>query len=182
MKVVIVGTSASGKTTLARALAQECSLHHIELDELHWGPNWTEVSDELMLERLDEKLNNFSEWVIDGNYSVTHSRTWPQATHIIWLNLGLGRTFYQAVKRTFSRIFSGTELWHGNKERFLFLFHKDAIPWWVLRTWRKRRMEMPELIRETVKKSQTVIEIRSQKNIPEVLEHLKQELRHHMQK
>jgi adenylate kinase family enzyme len=33
----VAGTSSSGKTTLARALAEKLDYAHIELDALHWG-------------------------------------------------------------------------------------------------------------------------------------------------
>src|SRR5436305_799712 len=41
-RLVVVGTSGSGKTTLAREIARRRALPHVELDALHWGPNWTE--------------------------------------------------------------------------------------------------------------------------------------------
>ena len=41
-RVVVIGTSCAGKTTFARALARILTFPHIELDALHWLPNWTE--------------------------------------------------------------------------------------------------------------------------------------------
>ena len=38
--VYIVGLAGSGKTSLARHLAQRYGLRHIEIDALHWQPNW----------------------------------------------------------------------------------------------------------------------------------------------
>lgn len=37
-RVVIIGTSCSGKTTLAGTLAAALATPHIELDALHWLP------------------------------------------------------------------------------------------------------------------------------------------------
>ncbi len=39
-RIVVIGTSGSGKTTLARELAGRLNVPHIELDALHWKPNW----------------------------------------------------------------------------------------------------------------------------------------------
>jgi adenylate kinase family enzyme len=45
-RTVVIGTSCSGKTTFARDLARTLGLPHIELDALHWQPNWVSRSAE----------------------------------------------------------------------------------------------------------------------------------------
>jgi len=40
-RVLIAGVTGSGKTTLARRIAQRCDLVHHEIDALYHGPNWT---------------------------------------------------------------------------------------------------------------------------------------------
>ena len=42
-RLVVVGTSGSGKTTVAGQLALILGVPHIELDSLHWEPDWTEA-------------------------------------------------------------------------------------------------------------------------------------------
>jgi adenylate kinase family enzyme len=37
-RLAVVGTTGSGKTRLARRLAQQLDVAHIELDALHWEP------------------------------------------------------------------------------------------------------------------------------------------------
>lgn len=38
-RIVVIGSTGSGKTTLANQLAHTLNLPHIELDALHWEPN-----------------------------------------------------------------------------------------------------------------------------------------------
>ena len=49
-RINVVGTSASGKSTFSKALAQKLGLSYIELDDLFWLDDWVESTDELFLE------------------------------------------------------------------------------------------------------------------------------------
>ena len=44
-RINVVGTSASGKTTFSRKLAERLNLTHIELDNLLWLDDWQETPD-----------------------------------------------------------------------------------------------------------------------------------------
>jgi hypothetical protein len=72
-RVTVVGTSCSGKTTFATALAAALDVPQIELDALHWQPNWVEAPAEVF--RADVAAAVAAErWVSDGNYSVVRDR------------------------------------------------------------------------------------------------------------
>lgn len=86
LRVLVVGTSCSGKTTFARTVSETCGIYHIELDALHWRPNWTEPPETELRKVLEVEAAR-DEWVLDGNYSYTHDVSWHSATHLVWLNL-----------------------------------------------------------------------------------------------
>jgi adenylate kinase family enzyme len=67
-RIVVVGTSGSGKTTFARNLAQRLGYPHVELDSLHWWPNWTEAPLEVFRERVAQGVTG-ERWVMDSNYA-----------------------------------------------------------------------------------------------------------------
>jgi adenylate kinase family enzyme len=53
---LVVGTSGSGKTTFARAIAERLGLPRIELDALQWEPSWTEASDDVFRARVAAEI------------------------------------------------------------------------------------------------------------------------------
>ena len=144
-RIVVVGTTGSGKTTLASELAQQLEVPHVELDALHWEPDWTEAPTDLFRERVTRALSGEA-WVADGNYSAVRDIVWSRADTIVWLDYSLPTILYRLTKRTFRRIFTREELWGGNKERMWVQFlSRDSIFLWALKTYRRRRREYPEL-------------------------------------
>lgn len=43
MRIVVVGTSGAGKTTLARGIAARLALPHVELDAINWQAGWRDL-------------------------------------------------------------------------------------------------------------------------------------------
>ena len=144
-RVVVVGTSCAGKTTLARRLAGILRTEHVELDSLYWGPRWTPRPDFI---RTVQAVAERPRWVIDGNYSAVRDIIWRRSSAIVWLDYSFARVFSQALRRTARRIITRERLYAGNRETVRnALFEADGIPWWVIRTHGKRRREFPELFK-----------------------------------
>ena len=64
-RINVVGTSCSGKTTLARRIATRIDASHVEMDALFWGPGWQPVATELFRSRVAEAVGG-DRWVLDG--------------------------------------------------------------------------------------------------------------------
>jgi adenylate kinase family enzyme len=142
-RVVVVGTSCSGKTTFAHHLASNLGTQCVELDSLYWGPGWTPRPDfeEDVLAAAQQ-----ARWVIDGNYSRVRDIIWRRCTAIAWLNYSFARVFSRAFRRTVRRVVLGERLYGGNKETIReTLFDVEAPLWLVVRTHGRRRREFPEL-------------------------------------
>ena len=129
-RVVVIGTSCAGKTTFARSLARMLGFPHIELDALHWQPNWIERPDDEFCALAAAALAQNS-WVTDGNY--VRDLVWSRATTVIWLNYAFPVVLWRAVARTLRRALTGEELFSGNRESLrTAFFSRDSILWWVL--------------------------------------------------
>jgi hypothetical protein len=160
-RIVVLGTSGSGKTTLARALADRLGLSHVELDALHWGPNWTPTPSDVLRPRVIDALRG-DRWSVCGNYGAVRDATWARADTLIWLDYPMWVPLYRVVRRTLGRCWRGDVLWAGNQERmFMQLFTADSILLWVLTSWRKNRSAYLKLLPEQVKLGRTVHRFRS---------------------
>lgn len=145
-RINVVGTSASGKSTFAAALAARLDVPHIELDALHWEPDWTEAADAVMRDRVSAAIAADA-WVVDGNYSATRDLVWARVEAVVWLDLPLRTILRRYLLRTARRIGRREELWGGNRERLsMHLLSRESLLWWILRTYRRRRREYPALL------------------------------------
>lgn len=147
-KVVVVGSSCSGKTTLARRLAEVLGCPPIELDALYWKAHWEPRSESEFRTRVERAIA-CSAWVVDGNYRTRlGSLVWQEATAVVWLDYSFARVFGRALARTFRRVFSGERVYEGNHETFSRAFlSRDSILWWVIISWRKNRLQLGDLQR-----------------------------------
>ena len=57
-RINVVGTSASGKSTFSKALAQKLNLSYIELDDLFWLDDWKESADQDFFEKLQQSIDH----------------------------------------------------------------------------------------------------------------------------
>jgi adenylate kinase family enzyme len=171
-RVVIIGTSCSGKTTLASKLAQKLSVPHIELDSIHWKQNWTPTPKEEFRSSVSAAATPEA-WVSDGNYSAVRDILWARATTLIWLNYPFYVVAGRALSRTFRNVFYRKVLWSGNKETFRQSFlSKDSVLWWVLKTYRRRRREYPRLFNESAYRHLQIIVLSSSAEAERFLESL----------
>lgn len=64
-KVVVLGVSASGKSTFARELAEKTQLPLVHIDKIMWKPGWQYVGDEETI-RLIKEASAKERWLIEG--------------------------------------------------------------------------------------------------------------------
>ena len=142
-RINVVGTSCSGKSTLARVVAKRLGLPYTELDALFWGPHWQPVPSELFSSRVADATRG-ERWVLDGGYSVVRPLIWERADTIIWLDYPMPLVLGRWAGRTLDRIRSREEFWPGtgNRESVRNALGPTGLPWWILRTHRRRRQRM----------------------------------------
>ena len=148
-KIAVVGTSGSGKTTVARELARRFGVPHVELDALFHGPNWKETpADEFR--RLVAAATDGSGWVVDGNYeSKLGDLVLGRADTVVWLDVPLCVALTRVTLRTIRRIRANEELWSGNRESWRggFFGWNSMVVWAMRSHLRLRRARAIRLAR-----------------------------------
>ena len=133
-RVSVVGVSGSGKTTVARALAERLGAPHIELDAIFHQPGWVGLDDEEFARWVDAATSGES-WVVDGNYGRIQQIVWSRADTVVVLDLPRWRVMSQLLVRTLRRGLTGVELWNGNRESMGNLLRRDPEQNILLWSW-----------------------------------------------
>ena len=136
-RISVVGSSGSGKSTVARQIAQRLGVPHIELDAVFHGPDWTPAEPEAFRDQVHRRLQVATNgWVADGNYSTVREQIWQQADTVVHLDLPRWQVMSRLVHRTVRRMITREELWNGNREPWSNLWspnpEQNVIIWsWV---------------------------------------------------
>jgi adenylate kinase family enzyme len=145
VRVVIIGSAGSGKTTLAKALSARLKTPLVELDALNWSAGWrwrVEAEPDAFLADV-ERAAEAQDWVIDGNYRRALPLVLRRATDLIWLDYSRTLVMSRVIRRSFGRALFRRELWPGtgNREDFLRWLRKDHPIRWAWDTFGRRRLQ-----------------------------------------
>ena len=171
-KIVVVGTSGSGKTTVARTLAVRLGIPYISNDEIIWGPDW-QLKPEADEVRLFDEATAQPAWTLDGNLnpkSKADTLMLSRLDTIIWVNLPRRETLPQLLRRTIRRAWTGEELWHGNRESWrTSFFSHDSIFWFAIKSHRHVERRYTAMIDDPAYAHVTRIRLRSRQEVNEWL-------------
>jgi adenylate kinase family enzyme len=132
-RIVILGCSGTGKSTLARQVGERLGLPVVHLDALFWGPGWTEPDNAVFRERVKAALAQ-GRWVSEGVYiSRTFDLRLPHAELIVWLDQPRWLRFVRVAWRAFryrkgGRVDIGPDCPENLEPRFLrYIWSFDRV-------------------------------------------------------
>lgn len=148
MRVAVVGSSGSGKSTFARRLGEALGLPVIELDAINWQAGWRDLNthDPGEFVRRVEAAVAGEAWVTDGNYGRVLPTILPRATDIVWLDYGRQVIMPRVLRRSFLRSLSRKEIWPGtgNVETWRSWLDREHPIRWAWDTFKLRRARYEE--------------------------------------
>lgn len=164
-KIVIVGVSASGKSTFSKKLANILDIPVTFMDSIMWKPGWVYAGDEFIIEKLRDVSGN-SDWIIEG-YIKTEARKFlfEKADLIIYLDYPRYIPAWRYIKRFLMHRKNARPELEGSPEKFSFEF--------LRRVWMKwETIALDELL-NNIEDKQKIIKFHSPKEAERFLINLK---------
>ena len=90
-RIVVLGPSGTGKTTICRILGEKLGLNVLHLDSIYWKKNWENISKEEFDDFMKDFFRKNRLWAVDGNYTNNRHLKYrlDLADTIILLDFGL---------------------------------------------------------------------------------------------
>jgi adenylate kinase family enzyme len=134
-RVIVAGTSGSGKTTVAALVAARLRVPHVEIDGLFHGPGWVPRPS------FEADVRAFTAgpgWVTEWQYTAVRDLLADRADLVIWLDLPRPVVMRQVIRRTLRRWARREKLWNGNVEPPLWTIftNREHIVLWAWTTHR----------------------------------------------
>jgi adenylate kinase family enzyme len=100
-RIVIIGNSGSGKTTVGDHLANDFALPHLDLDSLAWESPGVRRPLEESIAMIHAFVDASQEWIVEGCYAGLLESILPFATELRFLNPGIDACVRNCLARPF---------------------------------------------------------------------------------
>ena len=165
-KILVIGSSGSGKSYFSKRLGEQLRIDVIHLDRQYWKPNWTKPSKEEWKAKVAEMLKR-DEWIIDGNFGGTMEMRVAAADTIIFIDLSRVLCLWRVIKRRIAyRKTTRPDMAEKCDEKVDLDFLK-----WVWRYPRSSKPKIEELLQRNSKEKH-VIRLRSRSEVKRFLRRL----------
>ncbi|WP_026389229.1 AAA family ATPase [[Acholeplasma] multilocale] len=109
MRIQIIGASATGKSSLAKLIADQNNIKWIDTDNYYWKDESLSIKN-TDLEKYNlwlEDMNKYEDWVVSGSNYSWHKPGFEDKELLVFLQMDESKRFERLYKREISR--------HGDK-------------------------------------------------------------------
>jgi MoxR-like ATPase len=162
-RILVLGRTGSGKTTLARELAAALGMPHVELDSLYFGADFSTAPLSVLRERTSAAIAG-DRWVTDGNKRAVRDLVWPRADTIVWLDYPVYVSLWRLARRARARTsaLSAQAAQSGRRSglpKQMLAAARGVLT--ALRSHRGQRREYPRLFAQPANRHLAVARLRS---------------------
>jgi adenylate kinase family enzyme len=144
-RILVVGVTGAGKSTLARAVGARLDVPFHEMDALYFaGPGWA-VNDKLA--EAVSRIAAGPRWIIDSiGCPEVRDLLWEQADTVLWLDYGKRVVLPRVLRRSLRRTLTRERVFGGNRETLAGWFSREHPVWW---SWSQHAGRREEIARRT---------------------------------
>jgi adenylate kinase family enzyme len=167
-RILVIGSSAAGKSTVAREISELLGVELIHLDKELWKPGCRLSNPDEEREVVARLLELRDRWVMDGNYTESLKMRLERADSVVWVDFSRPRCLLRAMRRLLQfRGRTRPDMGAGCPEEFNLHFIK-----WI---WRYPHDERPKLDRLVAAHGPhvTVHHLRNPRHVRDFLEHVR---------
>ncbi|MDX2708361.1 adenylate kinase [Streptomyces sp. PA03-6a] len=140
-RILVVGATGAGKSTLARAVGGRLGLPYHEMDALYFnGPDWAVNG------AFAEDVAGFAagpRWVVDSlGYPDVRDLLWGRADTVVWLDYPRRVIMPRVLRRSVRRTVTREAIFGGNRETLTGWLSREHPAWWSWSQHVGRRLEI----------------------------------------
>jgi adenylate kinase family enzyme len=144
-RIVIVGVTGSGKSSLAVRLAAIGGMPHVRVDDLMWRPGWVQLDASAQAAAVAPHVDADA-WVLDGLWTATREVVLPRTDLVIALDYARRVSLGRLLNRTVHRIRSHEPACGGNTETWGTALSRDSIVAWHFRTFDRKHEQIEQMV------------------------------------
>ena len=160
MRLWIFGAPGSGKSVLARLLADARGVPFCHLDDLFWRPDWV-IAPEADFLHNTRAIAETESWIIDGNCSASAPILSERASAVLWLDLPFRVTYSRVLRRTIARCLDRADICNGNRETIRRALSRQGMPAYALLNHKRNRRRYEEFWKGFPRAKRRVIHARA---------------------
>ncbi|MET7337877.1 hypothetical protein [Nonomuraea sp. NPDC005650] len=146
-RILVVGISGAGKSTMARALSSRLAVPYHEMDALYFaGPGWA------VNERFPDQVAEIARtraWVFDSyGYPEVRDLLWEHADTVVWLDYPRRVIMPRILRRSLRRTLLREPIFNGNRETVAEWFRRDHPAWWAWSQHAARQTDIQQRIHD----------------------------------
>jgi adenylate kinase family enzyme len=140
-RILVVGVTGAGKSTLAHALSRRLDLPYHEMDALYFtGPGWA-VNGGLV--ETVSRLAAEPRWIVDSlGYPEVRDLLWGRADTVVWLDYPRRVVMPRVLRRSLRRSLTREPLFGGNRETWSGWLSREHPVWWAWTQHASRHREI----------------------------------------